>query len=177
MKKDNYSTQRIFMVLIMLSILSLACGLSEISAKTPTPIPMPTEILEATDAATLAPEDTAIPKDAAAPETATPDARVTNSNTTEGMIDNMMQDPLLASSNADDVLKKDVLKTLVDNTYKEGCTYGFSKVTLTKVPPKGVVSPWAEEWVMTICDKLTTLAITFTPDGSGGTNYKINVKK
>ena len=124
----------------------------------------------------MAPEATTTPEDLTPSETPTADKGVTDSSIQDGLITDMVKAPALAKSNADNVLKKDVIKAIVDNTYQEGCTYNFTRVYVPNLP-KNLQSEWVEEWTMDICGKNTTLLVTFTPDPNGGTNFAVKAKK
>jgi hypothetical protein len=175
MFNPDFKLIKIVFVVLIIGSLSLACGGGGLFGKPPTATPPPTAVVEPTEVPTLEPEATSNPEELTPLETATPDNGVIKSDSTQGMIDNMAQDPILADSKADGTLKKDVLQSLVDSTYKEGCIYSFTKVTVTKAP-KNTKSSWEEEWKMGICDKATTLKIVFTPDPNGGTNFAVTTK-
>ena len=178
MRKIDLTPTQIVLVVLALAGISLACGIGGLTPKPTTP-PLK---FEPSLAPSLVPEATSLPeatptREKVSPaETATADSGVTTSGTQDEMLNKMVQDKVLTGSNADNVLKKDLLKGLVENTYKEGCIYSFKKVSITKAPTGSKIG-WTEEWQMGICGRDATLQIVFTPTADGGTDFAVTEKK
>jgi hypothetical protein len=87
-------------------------------------------------------------------------------------LEDLVHDPHLSGTRADETLRRDVLQAVLAGMTPKDCRVAPQGVHLLSPPQEN--GAWIEGWDVSICNKKKRLRITFTPTADGGTDYSIS---